>query len=472
VPSSSDPSPPPATGLEVRPFRALTYRRRDPEHLARVSSPAYDLVTAAGRESLAAADPHNIVRLILPRVEPPPGQERPGGGAPPTGTAAGTGGSGGPAGGTDGFADPARSAAAAAAELQRWEAEGVLERDLEPALWLYELRPAGGTAVTRGWLGAVALPTGGSRAVLPHEDTFPLAVEGRRALLDATRTDLEPIVLAHDPDEEVAALADDVATGSPDLEVTDADGVRHLLWRVGDPLLVDRVRAALQRTGAVIADGHHRFAAAQAHARQRPGAPGADAVLALVTPMGPGGLRVEAIHRVVPDLTLDRAVSAASAGFQVDPFPLPSAAWGASSEPDPALVEALDGWVHGAEGPAWLLTDGRSAAVLHRPTAEVVAAVPREAPDAWRGLDVVLAHAGLFEHLWERPDDPGSILVAHDVRQALQLARARDGVAVLLRAPSPADVAAVARAGARMPRKSTLFVPKPRTGLILRPLED
>jgi uncharacterized protein (DUF1015 family) len=62
--------------------------------------------------------------------------------------------------------------------------------------------------------------------------------------------------------------------------------------------------------------------------------------------------------------------------------------------------------------------------------------------------------------------------VAHDVSQALQLAAARDGVAVLLRAPSPADVAAVARAGARMPRKSTLFVPKPRTGLVLRPLED
>jgi uncharacterized protein (DUF1015 family) len=110
--------------------------------------------------------------------------------------------------------------------------------------------------------------------------------------------------------------------------------------------------------------------------------------------------------------------------------------------------------------------------VLRRPAPEVLAAVPREAPDAWRRLDVVLAHSGLFEHLWQRTDDPDSVLVAHDVRQALQLARARDGVAVLLRPPSPADVAAVARAGARMPRKSTLFVPKPRTGLVLRPLED
>ena len=61
------------------------------------------------------------------------------------------------------------------------------------------------------------------------------------------------------------------------------------------------------------------------------------------------------------------------------------------------------------------------------------------------------------------------MLVAHDLEQALRRPQERAGVAVLLRAPSPADVAAVARAGARMPRKSTLFVPKPRTGLVLPP---
>jgi uncharacterized protein (DUF1015 family) len=62
--------------------------------------------------------------------------------------------------------------------------------------------------------------------------------------------------------------------------------------------------------------------------------------------------------------------------------------------------------------------------------------------------------------------------IAHSVEEALRGATDRSGVALLLRAPSPAAVAAVARAGARMPRKSTLFVPKPRTGLVLRPLAD
>ncbi|MGY1683442.1 DUF1015 domain-containing protein [Geodermatophilus sp. SYSU D01176] len=430
MPSSSADSPHPeaATGLDVRSFRALTYRRRDPGHLARVSSPAYDLVTPEGRDRLAAADPHNIVRLILPGV----------------------------ASGPDGTGAHAlqQSVGEAAGTLRAWEDAGVLERDPEAALWVYAMRPADSAPETVGWLAAVTLPAPGSRAVLPHEDTFPGAVEGRRALLEATATDLEPIVLAHDPHPDVPALTVAAQDGDPTLELTDADGVRHALWRVTDPALTGRVRAALAGTGAVIADGHHRFAAARAQ--------GARAVLALLTPMGPGGLRVHPIHRVVPDLALGEALEAASAGFRATGLPVGSG----------GPVGTVQRWLADPDETGLLLSDGTRLVRLDSPSADVLDAVPAEAPAAWRGLDVVLAHHGLVQRLWGRADDAEGVRIAHGVDEALEGARSLRGVAVLLRAPSPADVAAVARANARMPRKSTLFVPKPRTGLVLRPHED
>ncbi|WP_448608204.1 DUF1015 domain-containing protein [Geodermatophilus sp. URMC 60] len=423
--SSADSAhPAAATGLEVRPFRALTYRRREPHHLARVSSPAYDLVTPEGRDRLAAADPHNIVRLILPRV----------------------------ASGPDGADALHRSVAEAAGTLGAWQSAGVLERDPGPALWVYALRPADGAPETVGWLAAVGLPPAGSRAVLPHEDTFPGAVEGRRALLAATATDLEPIVLAHDPHPDIPALTAAAQDGAPTLEVTDADGVRHALWRVADPALTGAVTAALADTGAVIADGHHRFAAARAH--------GATAILALVTPMGPGGLRVQPIHRVVPDLALDEAIAAAASGFRVTELT------GATGSPTGAVRR----WIADPGESGLLVSDGLRLVRLDSPSEEVLDAVPAEAPAAWRGLDVVLAHHGLVQRLWGRDDE--DVLIAHRLEEAMDGARSRSGVAVLLRAPSPADVAAVARANARMPQKSTLFVPKPRTGLVLRPHGD
>jgi uncharacterized protein (DUF1015 family) len=441
-----DVHPPTPTGLEVRPFRALTYRQHDPGHLARVSSPAYDLVTPDGRERLAAADPYNIVRLILPRGDADVSAA--GDDTPLRG---------------DGRSAAERSAALAAATLQRWTDDGVLERDDTPALWLYELSPPDGLPPTLGWLGAVALPPAGSAAVLPHEDTYAPAVEGRRALLAATRTDLEPIVLAHDPDPGLSDLVDRARTGAASIEVADEDGVRHRLWRLTDPALLADVRTALGRTRAVIADGHHRFAAAQAHHRSAPDVAGADAVLALVTSSGPGGLRVEAIHRVLPDLPLDTALEAARPGF-TEVVDVPTA--GPSG-----AVGAARAWLATAPPGSFLLGSGARLVGLRRPTGALAASVPHEAPPAWQALDVVLAHHGLIDQLWQLPDEPESVVVAHDIATALHEAGERGGTALLLRPASPGDVAAVARAGARMPRKSTLFVPKPRTGLVLRPLE-
>ena len=432
--SSEFPSPVAASGLEVRPFRALTYRRRDPGHLARVSSPAYDLVTPSGRERLAEADPHNIVHLILPRC----------------------------AADEEARTDPARQAAQM---LEIWQEDGVLERDPEPALWLYELQPPDGAPATVGWLGAVRLPPPGSAAVLPHEDTYPGPVEDRRKILRATGTDLEPIVLAHDPEPEVTELTHTARHGVPTLELEDSDGVVHRLWRLTEPGTVKGLTEAFLRTGAVIADGHHRFAAARANSRDEPRQQGSDAVLALVTPMGPGGLRVAPIHRVVPDLTLDAAVAAAAEGFQVSEVPV-----GAGTRGE--VVDAIARWLATTTETGFLVTDGQRLHHLTQPSETILGAVPSEAPAAWRGLDVVLAHHGLLARLWKRGDDPESVLIAHSAEDAVRTAVERSGVALLLRAPSPADVAAVARAGARMPRKSTLFVPKPRTGLVLRPLDD
>ncbi len=422
-----------AMGLQVRPFRALTYAQHDADQLARVSSPAYDLVTAEGRRRLAAADPHNVVRLILPGAD---------------GEATGS---------TDATVTPGApaTAALAAATLARWRADGILVDDDVEAVWLYRMRSAQG-AETTGWLAAVTVPAAGSTAVVPHEDTYAPAVEGRRLLLAATATDLEPIVLAHDPQPEVAGLADQVAVRAPDVVVEDPDGVRHSLWRVPDPELVRRLTAGWAGTGAVIADGHHRYAAARAHASS--GAAGSGAVLALLTPTGPGGLRVRAIHRVVPALDLDTAADLAAGGFTVDPVHTDD------------VVGTARHWVDQPQCGCFLLTDGRRVLQLTSPTTAVRARVPAEAPASWRSLDVVLAHHGLIAGLWGRPDDPEQLLIAHDAEEAVRLAIDHAGVALLLRSPTPADVAAVARAGARMPRKSTLFVPKPRTGLVMRPL--
>jgi len=190
--------------------------------LAAYTAPAYDLIEPAERARLTSADPRSIVHLTLP---------------------------------TFGAED-------AAARLAAWRADGTFAVERATALYVYELAGPGPQPPTRGWVGAVALapPT----VVAPHEATVAAVVADRRALRAATHADLEPVVFAHGgPPGPAAALAEQiVAARPPDADLTDDVGVRHRLWRVADPAELATVRADLARRHAVIADGHHRWAAA------------------------------------------------------------------------------------------------------------------------------------------------------------------------------------------------------------------
>ena len=59
------------TGLVLTPFRAVRYTSAAgaPARLADLVSPPYDVIGEAEAAALEAADPHNVVRLILPRDE-------------------------------------------------------------------------------------------------------------------------------------------------------------------------------------------------------------------------------------------------------------------------------------------------------------------------------------------------------------------------------------------------------------------
>ena len=355
-------------------------------------------------------------------------------------------------------------------------------------------------------------------------------VADRRALREATRADLEPVVLAHDgtPGAAAALARRAVAERTPVADLTDEAGVRHRLWRVSDPGEVAMVRADLARRRAVIADGHHRWAAASGSAdgaAERPGvgaaahpagraadhraaaegraagaahsaARAADArpaaarraadaahpvaqpgehppaaagagdeaggpraavrgrpdaawddrpthrTLALVVPAGEHGPQVRAIHRVLPNTALD-GIDARR--FRCDPL-------------DPLGTAEAEVLLATASRPLVLVTDGDRWLRLTAPDASAV-------PPGWRELDVALVDVLLVA-------DPATVVLRHSVAAAVAEARATRGVALLVRPTPTATVLELAARGVLMPRKSTFFVPKPRTGLVLRCFAD
>lgn len=190
-------------GLRLIPFHGLRYVPERVGSLAAVTSPPYDVVVRPdGLDHLESADPHNIVRLILPQADTPDARNL-----------------------------------QAARTLRDWLAEGILSADPEPALYVYEQRK--GDLLQRGIIGALALSTADSRHRPPHEDVMPHVVTDRAGLMRATSANLEPLLLTYlgdDPAAGAAALVERTARSTPLFSTTTEDGFQHRLWAISDPM--------------------------------------------------------------------------------------------------------------------------------------------------------------------------------------------------------------------------------------------
>ncbi|GAA2765617.1 DUF1015 domain-containing protein [Streptomyces paradoxus] len=416
-------------GLELTPFRGLRY---DPDRvgsLAAVTSPPYDVVVRPdGLHHLEAADPHNIVRLILPQA-----------------------------------ATPSARNERAADTLRRWLSEGVLTTDPEPGLYVYEQRDGNGM-LQRGIIGALRVSDPAEQVVLPHEDVMPHVVADRADLMRATSANLEPLLLTYRGDDSTAATADLIertAEQPPLLATTTEDGFHHRLWSVTSPEDLAAIQSGLGSHQALIADGHHRWATYRRLRMEHPSPSPWDHGLVLLVDTARYPLRVRAIHRLLHDLPVAEAVAALEGRFRVRRLEAP-------------LPEALEALADAAcSGNAFLLAgDGAFHLVDHPDPGLLARTIPADRPTAWRTLDATVLHATLLEHVWRIPEDsPAHIAYIHDTAATVEKAERDGGTAVLMHPVREEVVRDLARQGVTMPRKSTSFGPKPATGLVLRALD-
>ncbi|HEV3294866.1 MAG TPA: DUF1015 family protein, partial [Streptosporangiaceae bacterium] len=263
-----------------------------------------------------------------------------------------------------------------------------------------------------------------------------------------------------------ARLTDEAAAaGQPVLSARTSDGIEHTLWRLTDPAAHAAIAADLAPRQALIADGNHRYAAyLQMQAARRAAGDGAgpwDYGLALLVDQTSFPPTIGAIHRVIPGLDPGEAVERAKAAFTIRPLPGGPAGL-------PAALDALA--AAGRARPAFLVAGGGQLYLLSDPDpVRLEAAMPAGKSAAWRRLSGAALQELLLGDLWQITDDDRTVqVVHHDAARAVAQADQAGGTAVLVNPLTTADVYEVAAEGERLPRKSTSFAPKPRTGLVLR----
>ena len=416
--------------VEIRPFHALHYEPGRVE-LADVVSPPYDVIDEDLRRRLLDRSPYNVVHLILPE----PGEER-------------------EAGDT----------------LEAWRREQVVVREPRPCMYWLEQHARGPDGVRRrraGLIAALRLEPYAPGRVRRHERTLEAPKAGRLAVLRAVRANLSPIFMAYgDPSRRISETFEPIAAArAPIFETTDEEGTTHRLWRVCE---AEPLRIAIDVVGSralTIIDGHHRYETALAYRDERRAADGDPpelraydfAPVYLANRRDPG-LVLFPTHRVVTGLAPELWESLPA---------LLGERWELEEMADVAALERrIVAPPRGVRTFGLVLGDGRPPLLARlrgaqEPQLDVVAVGTLVLRDLL-GLDAAAVATTDRIAYRQRAEDASALVAAAPPRTA---------VALLVPAPSLADVEAVADAGQTMPPKSTFFFPKILDGMVFNQLD-
>ncbi len=348
--------------------------------------------------------------------------------------------------------------------LDRWRENGVVEQDPVPSFYVYEqsFLNHGQRCVRRGIFGLVPFDAP-EVCVLPHEETWEENRQRRLQLLRDLDAGISPVFLIYDG-IDTARLLESIVERPPTAHASSEDGNTHRIWRVSAPDEVARIEASMREQHFIIADGHHRFAAAQLYHEERQ-RPDSALVLACCVEAHDPGIVILPFHRLASlpaAVDLTAWLETLHQWFEIEETPV-----GLRSGHDLAMA------LPDCELPvAGLILDigNRFATLRLRDWQTVEPLIPADITGPARQLDVtviseLLIHRTLNISAEDEPDRINYVTDADDALVAIRSGAAQ--IAILIRPIQLPQVLAVARAHGTVPAKSTSFVPKLPIGLVL-----
>jgi uncharacterized protein (DUF1015 family) len=432
--------------VRIAPFRGVCYSQKKIRDLAKVIAPPYDVISKSEQERLYKKSPYNFVRLDL--------------------------------------SQEADSYDGVAQTLNDWLAQGIFERDQEPAIYFSSQRfkLKGGEEKERlGFFALIELQDFTSGEIRPHEKTHDAPKQDRLQLMLACQAQLSPIfALYAQPKPTInRILAVAVEGVAPWLDVEQDNGDHCRLWRITDSAVIQKIQQEMRDQKLLIADGHHRYEATLSYRdhmrRERSQWNGREAfnyVMAYCANMNDDNVVILPTHRLVrgfehkPFLELEEALQTY---FYVEQHPK-------TSDGKVSFLKALKAAakkyrVIGASfkrDPRYLILRLKNKRIMQRLAKDLSAPL--------RELDVSTLHLLILEHILgmapEQQESGDRVRYFEDEETVLQtLEKEEFQAAFLLNAPKAEEVLAIAAAGEKMPQKSTYFYPKLSSGLLVNKID-
>ena len=428
----------------IKPFKGYRYTLASPEDLGRFVAPPYDMLDSTMVNNLYEKDPCNTVRITQNRPEE-----------------------------TD-VSNKDRHIRAAKF-FDEWIHNGVLSRDTEPSVYIYEQKFE--TVVGKekrmvsrtGVVVLVKLVPFEDGVVLPHEYTLSGPKLDRYELLDATRVNTGQIFGLLQDEGDLYSILQSMKQGAPVGVTTDENGVHHTLYTCSDTALIATLVAAAGDRSILIADGHHRYETALNFYRDTGSEEYAYTMMTLVSMADPG-LVIKPFHRLIRRIgSVDNLNEELSRYFtiqEIGPADSNTIYSFLGGELDAEMV-----YVDSAKQRAYKLS-------LSKDGEQYLNSAPSDHTSEWKHLDVSKINLITVRGIFNLPLD-GKVL--HDVIEyvndpigALQRLTDTDVFhgGFFIKPVQISTIRDIVAGGERMPQKSTNFFPKLYSGLVFNKLDS
>lgn len=428
--------------VEIRPFKGITYNKQKISHLDRVMSPPYDIISKSMQEQLYANDPYNFVRLILGKVFP------------------------------DDTSSNNRYTRSKI-EFDTWIDQSILVQSEKDAIYPYRIDYSidGEKKSMNGFFTLLKLDNE-YKQVKAHEKTLSKPKADRLDLMRTCNANLEPIQLLYIDEldllqKEIQKKCDD----TPLIHVKGYDSFYHTLWKITDEKLINLIKKTLKDQIVFIADGHHRYQTAinfSNEMRQKTGNAHIDApfnyIMIIFVNMFDKGLSILPTHRLLKiPIDRDDLLSKLNKYFTIETYIR-------GKEEHTQIVDTIKEKLKTKNLHRFCLFFKDTIYVLTLKDESSMDALAKEYSKTWRTLDVSILHKIIIETILgitqETLED--HVTYTRDDEEAIRFVDMGEyDCSILMNATKIEELKSIAEAEEHMPQKSTYFLPKMLSGLVV-----
>ena len=435
--------------VEVTPFKGIIYNKDKIEKLDDVMSPPYDIISEEMQNMLYEKHPNNFVKLILGKQ-------------------------------FSKDTDQDNRYTRANKLFNEWQGKTILKKSEKNAIFPYKIEYFlnNEKKIMNGFFVLLKLDPE-YKLVKAHEKTLSKPKADRLNLMRSCNANLEPIQLLYIDSNDSIRKNIDSSIDTPIINVKGYDGFTHKLWKLEDERVVSEIADSLKNKVLFIADGHHRYQTAINFADEKKKKTGItddnasfNYRMVILANIFDEGLAILPTHRFIKmsDLSIDDLIEKLKKYFSVEEKIVDANIKDYDKVGKKIISDIKTDKFH-----KFALYSKGKYYIITLKDEKVMDELAGDRSKTWRTLDVSVLHKIILEKLMGINENnlEDHVKYTRVDGEAIEFVdKGNFDISFLMNSTKIEELRAIAEAGEHMPQKSTYFLPKMLSGLVVYKMND